>query len=489
MTRDTTMTYLSEDFLLHSKTARDLYHGYAESAPILDYHSHLSPQAIAGDATFPTITKLWLGEDHYKWRAMRLEGVSEDFIAGKAGDREKFEMWARTVSRAQCSPVYDWTHLELKRYFGIAELLSPKTAPAIYTACNERLRDPAFSARNLLRKMNVKTVCTTDDPVDDLRFHRQLAKEGFEIPVFPSFRPEKLLKIENPELFNRYCDHLASAAGAEIGSFAGLLDAVDKRHAYFHEHGCRSADIALETVPSDAFSASEIDTIFGLIRSGKTVNADQRAKFISALLLELGRMNHGRGWVQQFHLGVLRNPRTRLLSSVGPDAGGDCIGDFSQGRTLSRFLDSLDRDNRLSKTILYNINPRDNDLFAGIAGSFSDGSVPGKIQYGPAWWFADGNHGIVLNIRTLCTTGLLGRHIGMTTDSRSLLSFVRHEYFRRILCNVLGTDMERGDIPSDAGTIGGLIRGICFDNARAYFGFPSPSYQAPKEQHDFAMVR
>jgi len=484
------MTYLSDDFLLHSKRARDLFHGYAEPMPILDYHSHLSPRAIAEDATFPTITKLWLGEDHYKWRAMRAEGIEETYITGKAGDREKFEMWARTVSRACGSPVYDWAHLELKRYFGIADLLSPKTAPDIFAKCNERLQDPGFSARNLLRKMNVKTVCTTDDPVDDLRFHRQLRTEGFEISVLPSFRPEKLLKIDNTDPFNRYCDQLSSVSGITIASFADFLDAVDKRHAYFHEQGCRSADIALETVPSaEQFSSSEIDTIFSQVRGGKTVSGDQRDKFVSALLLELCRMNHRRGWVQQFHLGVLRNPRTRLFSSVGPDAGVDCIGDFSQGRPLTRFLDALDRDDHLSKTILYNINPRDNDLFACIAGSFSDGSFPGKIQYGPAWWFADGYHGIVQNIRTLCTTGLLNRHIGMTTDSRSLLSFVRHEYFRRILCNILGNDVENGDIPGDMTMIGALVSDICFDNARNYFGFDFPPFQAPKEKHDFAMVR
>jgi glucuronate isomerase len=483
------MTYLSDDFLLHSKASRDLFHGHAEQAPILDYHSHLSPKAIADNTTFPTITNLWLGHDHYKWRAMRAEGVGEDFVTGKADDRKKFEMWARTISRAQGSPVYDWTHLELKRFFGIDDLLCPETASDIFERCNERLKDPGFSAQNLLRKMKVATVCTTDDPVDDLKFHRQVADNGFEIPVFPSFRPEKLLKIDNPDVFNNYCDQLASVSGVDTGSFAGLLEAVDKRHAYFHEHGCRSADVAMETVHAEQFTASEIDAAFRLVRSRKTIGADQALKFVSALLLELGRMNHRRGWVQQFHLGVLRNPRTRLFAAVGPDAGSDCIGDFSQGRPLARFLDSLDCDNRLPKTILYNINPRDNDLFACIAGSFQDGSVPGKIQYGPAWWFADGNHGIVLNIRTLCTTGLLSRHIGMTTDSRSLLSFVRHEYFRRLLCDVLGNDMEHGDIPSDLTTIGRLVRDICFDNARNYFGFASPLHQAPKEHHDVAMVR
>jgi glucuronate isomerase len=467
--------YLTEDFLLHSKTARTLYHDFAESMPIFDYHCHLSPQSIAEDATFETITKLWLNEDHYKWRAMRANGIDERYITGSAPDREKFGMWAQTVSRAYGNPLFEWTHLELKRYFGISDLFSPETAVDIFAACNERLKDHGFSARNLLRKMNVRTVCTTDDPVDDLRFHAKLRTEKFEISVFPTFRPEKLLKIDTPDLFNRYCDQLSVAAGRDILSFADFLDAVDKRHSFFHEMGCRSADIALETAPSaEQFSASEIDAIFALVRSGKTASDGQRAKFVSALLLELGRMNHRRGWVQQFHLGVVRNPRSRLFSSIGPDAGGDCIGDFSQERPLCRFLDALDRDNQLTKTILYNINPRDNDLFACIAGSFQDGSVPGKIQYGPAWWFADGNHGIVLNIRTLCTTGLLSRHIGMTTDSRSFLSFVRHEYFRRILCNMLGEDIENGDLPGDVAAIGALVRDVCFDNARNYFGFESP---------------
>jgi glucuronate isomerase len=483
------MAYLSEDFLLHSKTARALYHEFAETAPIFDYHNHLSVQAIAVDATFPTITALWLGEDHYKWRAMRANGVDEYYITGKASDKEKFIAWADTVSRAQLNPIFDWTHLELKRYFGIADLLSPETAADIYTACNEKLQDPSFSARNLLRKMNIRTVCTTDDPVDDLRFHKQLREERFEITVLPSFRPEKLLKIDNPDCFNRYCEQLSQISAVAIASFGDLLEAIDKRHAYFHEQGCRSADLAMDVAGDEQFSASEIDAIFGSVRSGKRASEEHRAKFVSALLLELGRMNHRRGWVQQFHLGVIRNPRSRLFSNIGPDAGGDCIGDFSQGRPLCRYLDALDRDNQLTKTILYNINPRDNDLFACIAGSFQDGSCPGKIQYGPAWWFADGNHGIVLNIRTLCTNGLLSRFIGMTTDSRSLLSFVRHEYFRRILCNLLGDDIENGDLPGDIASMGALVRDICFDNARNYFGFEDPFHQEPKEKHECAMVR
>jgi glucuronate isomerase len=474
------MTYLSEDFLLHTKTARELYHGYAEPAPILDYHSHLSSQAIAEDAAFPTITRLWLGEDHYKWRAMRANGVDEYYVTGKASDKEKFDRWAETVSHAYNNPLFDWTHLELKRYFGISSLLSPETATDIYAECYEKLQDPAFSARNLLRKMNIMTVCTTDDPVDDLRFHKQLRKDRFEITVLPSFRPEKLLGIDKPDAFNRYCDTLSQASGTSIASFSDLLGALDKRHLYFHEQGCRCADIALETVCAEQFTASEIDAIFASVRSGSVVNELQRTKFVSALLLELGKMNHGRGWVQQLHLGVVRNPRSRLFATVGPDAGSDCIGDFSQGRPLCRYLDSLDRDRQLTKTILYNINPRDNDLFSCIAGSFQDGSFPGKIQYGPAWWFADGNHGIALNIRALCTSGLLSRFIGMTTDSRSLLSFVRHEYFRRILCNLLGDDIEKGDLPGDPAVMGALVRDVCFDNAQKYFGFESLIHQAPK---------
>jgi glucuronate isomerase len=420
---------------------------------------------------------------------MRANGIDEHYITGKATDREKFGMWAETVSRARYNPVFDWTHLELKRYFGIDDLFSPETATDIYAACNEKLQDAAFSARNLLRKRNIKVVCTTDDPTDDLRFHQQLQNEGFEILVLPSFRPEKVLTIDNPTCFNGYCEKLSQATGMTIASFDDLVEALDKRHVYFHEQGCRSADHAVETISVEQFSTTELNAIVARIRSGREVSDGQRAQYRAAILLELARMNHRRGWVQQFHLGVQRNPRSRLFSSIGPDAGGDCIGDVSLGQPLCRYLDALDRDNQLTKTILYNSNPRDNDLFACIAGSFQDGTVPGKIQYGPAWWFADSRDGVSRQLATLSTMGLLSRFIGMTTDSRSLLSFVRHEYFRRILCNQLGNDIENGDVPGDVAMMGALVGDICFDNARNYFGFESPFHSAQKEKHECALVR
>jgi glucuronate isomerase len=484
------MTYCSEDFLLHSGAARTLYHDYAESMPILDYHSHLSPRTIAQDDGFDTITDLWLSQDHYKWRCMRANGIDEYYITGKASDKDKFCAWADTVSRAQLNPMYDWTHLELKRYFGISDkLLSPATAPDIFASCNEKCSDPSFSARNLLRKMNVRVVCTTDDPADDLRFHAQLRKENFEIQMLPTFRPEKVLAIGDPVCFNGYIEKLSQASGIGIITFDDLVEALDKRHAFFHDLGCRSADLALETIPVEQSSAEELNAIFSCVRSGKAVNEGQRARYQAALLLELGRMNHRRGWVQQLHLGAMRNVRSRLFSRIGADAGGDCMGDGSIGRPLARYLDALDRDNQLTKTILYNINPRDDELLACIAGAFQDGSVPGKIQCGPAWWFMDHKDGIIRHLNALAGMGLVGRFIGMTTDSRSLVSFVRHEYFRRILCDWVGTAMENHDIPGDPALTGAMIRDMCFNNAQDFFRFGIAYGQTTKEKHECELVR
>jgi glucuronate isomerase len=464
------MTYLSEDFLLHSKTAQTLYHEYAEPAPILDYHCHLSPQAIADDVVADSITQVWLGGDHYKWRAMRTNGIDENFITGSAGDEEKFAMWAKTMPAIIRNPLYDWAHLELKRYFDVSgTLLSPETAAHIYAVCNEKIKDKNFSAKNLLRRMNVKVVCTTDDPIDSLAFHEQVKRDGFEITMLPTFRPDKTMAVDDPVTYNRYLDALSAVSNIDIVSYDTLLEAVDKRHEYFHLHGCRCADHALETLSEHAGTPAEIAAIFSEVRAGKTVTPAQSATFKAALMIELCKMNHHRGWVQQIHIGVIRNVRTALYKKLGPDTGLDCIGDSSFGRPLCRLLDALDTTGQLTKTILFNINPGDNEQLVTIAGAFQDGLIPGKIQLGPAWWFLDQKDGMVRQMEALSVLGLLSRFVGMTTDSRSLLSFPRHEYFRRILCNVLGGEMENGDLPGDMKLMGSIVSNICFNNAREYF--------------------
>jgi glucuronate isomerase len=464
------MSYLSEDFLLHSKTAQQLYHEYAEPAPIFDYHCHLSPRAIAEDEQTESITQVWLGGDHYKWRAMRTNGIDEHFITGTASDEEKFAKWALTIPAIVRNPLYDWTHLELKRYFGFSgTLLSNETAPYIYAACNEQIKENAFSAQNLLRRMNVKVVCTTDDPIDDLIFHEQVKREGFEIAMRPTFRPDKTMAIDDPVSYNRYLDALSEASGVSIVSYNDLLEAIDKRHDYFHQHGCSCADHALETLSECAGTAAETAAIFSEVRAGKTVTPVQSATFKAALMIELCKMNHHRGWVQQIHIGVIRNVRTALYKKLGPDTGVDCIGDSSFGRPLCRLLDALDTTGQLTKTILFNINPGDNEQLVTIAGAFQDGLIPGKIQLGPAWWFLDQKDGMVRQMEALSVLGLLSRFVGMTTDSRSLLSFPRHEYFRRILCNILGGEMENGDLPGDMKLMGSIVSNICFNNAREYF--------------------
>jgi glucuronate isomerase len=463
------MTYLSEDFLLHNKASQRLFHDYAETVPIFDYHNHLSPKLIAEDARFENITQVWLGGDHYKWRAMRSNGVDENSITGKSSDEEKFFQWAATLPYAVRNPLYDWTHLELKRYFDVDQLLSGKTAKTIFAICNEQIKDKSFSVRSLLKRMNVSVLCTTDDPVDDLAYHLQLKKENFEITVRPTFRPDKAMAIDDPMVYNRYIDELARVSGVAITSFATLLEALDIRHAYFHECGCRSSDHAFETLSEEFPAPSEIDMVFSSVRSGKAVNSAVASRFKTAMLLELCRMNHKRGWAQQLHFGVIRNVRTHVFKSLGPDTGVDCIGDFQFARPLCALLDALDATDQLTKTILFNIHPADNEMLVSIAGAFQDGKIAGKVQLGPAWWFLDQKDCMTRQLEALSGLGLLGRFVGMTTDSRSFLSFPRHEYFRRILCGVLGRDMENGDIPGDFDLIGGIVRDICFANAKNYF--------------------
>ena len=467
------VSFADENFLLHSATARRLYHEFAADAPIIDYHNHLPPRQIAEDWQFANLTRIWLAGDHYKWRAMRANGVAEHYCTGLAGDREKFEKWAETVPYTLRNPLYHWTHLELQRYFGITDLLSPSTAGDIYDRCNDLLSTPEFSVRNLLRRMNVQVLCTTDDPVDALEWHSLLQADPEPGPlVLPTFRPDKALAVEDPSSFNEWLAALEQATNRSISTYRDFLDALKQRHDFFARHGCRLSDHGLEQVYAEDFTDGEIAGIFQKIRSGGETGPAENLKIKSALLLEFGRWNHEKGWVQQFHLGALRNNNSRARRTLGPDTGWDGIGDFEQGRALARFLDRLDTDDTLAKTILYNLNPRDNELMATMAGNFNDGSTPGKIQFGSAWWFLDQKDGIEKQLNALSNMGLLSRFVGMLTDSRSFLSFPRHEYFRRILCNLFGREIENGELPGDIAWTGKIIRDICHTNAANYFNFP-----------------
>jgi glucuronate isomerase len=462
---------MDENFLLHTETARKLYHEHAAKMPIFDYHCHIPPREIAEDKRFENLTQIWLYGDHYKWRAMRTNGVEERFCTGDASDREKFEKWAETVPYTLRNPLYHWTHLELKRFFGIDKVLNPSTAREIWETCNRKLQSEEYSVRNIIRMARVHTICTTDDPTDSLEYHRQIKESGFEVHVFPAWRPDKAMAVENVRIFNQYADKLEEASGISIDSFQHLMDALHQRHEFFHANGCRLSDHGLETIPAGDYTDKEIRDLFEKIRQGNELNNNEIYKFKSCLLYEFGLMDHARGWTQQYHLGALRNNSTRLFERLGPDTGLDSIGDFEMGRPLSRFLDRLDRNDKLAKTILYNLNPRDNELMATMIGNFQDGSVPGKMQFGSGWWFLDQKDGMEKQINALSNLGLLSRFVGMLTDSRSFLSYTRHEYFRRTLCNLLGTDVENGEIPNDPELLGQMVENICFNNAKAYFNF------------------
>jgi glucuronate isomerase len=463
--------FMDENFLLQNKAAEQLYHGYAKEMPIIDYHCHLPPEEVGNDRKFENLTKIWLDGDHYKWRAMRAAGVNEKYCTGKASDFEKFEKWAQTVPQTLRNPLYHWTHMELRRPFGIQKLLNHTTAREIYDEATSMLNTDEFSARNIMRKMNVELVCTTDDPIDSLKHHAKCRKDGFEIKVLPTWRPDKAMMVENPKSFNDYIEKLEKAARISITKFDDLIQALRKRHDFFHDHGCRLSDHGLETIYAEEFSDHEIKSSFSKVRSGKSLSPLEVAKFKSAMLIHFAIMDHEKGWVQQFHLGALRNNSTRMFNQLGPDKGFDSIGDYEVARHLSRFLDKLDLGNRLSKTILYNLNPRDNELIATMTGNFNDGSVPGKMQFGSGWWFLDQKDGMIRQLNALSTLGLLSRFVGMLTDSRSFLSYPRHDYFRRILCNLLGTDMENGEIPNDFDLVGGMVKDISYNNAKNYFGF------------------
>jgi glucuronate isomerase len=443
--------------------------------PILDYHCHLPVEEIANNRNFDNLTQIWLDGDHYKWRAMRANGIAERFITGAATDYEKFEAWAATVPKTLRNPLYLWTHLELKRCFGISDkILNPDTAREIYDTCTEMLQTEEFSARNILRQMNVKLLCTTDDPVDDLAHHLALDKDpSFEIIVLPAFRPDKALAVESPEAFNQWVDQLAGAADVQIGDYESFLEALLKRHDFFHQRGCRLSDHGLERFYAEDFSVEDIARFFAKVRSGHTLTPREVLQFKSAVLLELAKMDADKNWVQQYHFSALRNVNTRAMKLLGPDTGFDTMGDAEVAGPLAKYLDKLDREHKLAKTIFYNLNPGDNDLIAAMIGNFQDGTVPGKMQFGSAWWFNDQKLGIERQLNALSNSGLLSRFVGMLTDSRSFLSYPRHEYFRRILCNMLGNDVENGELPADMQLIGNMVKDICYRNALNYFDFES----------------
>ncbi len=462
--------FLDKDFFLETESARRLYHGSAAQQPIIDYHCHLSPKDIAEDRQFPNLTAAWLEGDHYKWRAMRTNGISESFCTGDADHFAKFEKWAETVPYTIRNPLYHWTHLELKRYFGINDVLTPRTAKSIYDRASFFLDTPAFSTRHLLKKMNVELVCTTDDPADSLEHHSKIRKDDFGVRVLPTFRPDRFLAVGSPN-FSTALEQLSKAADLSIESFDDLLTALNQRADFFHSLGGRLSDHGLERIPDGPVDQSVAKRAFSKRLEGGDVDQRDAEIFAITLLDELGRTYHRLGWTQQFHLGAMRGNNTRQLRALGPDTGYDSIGDFSQARSLSRFLDGLDADDQLPKTILYNLNPRDNEVLATMAGNFQDGSVAGKIQFGSGWWFLDQKDGMERQINALSNLGLLSRFVGMLTDSRSFLSFPRHEYFRRILCNLIGNDVENGELPNDLDWLGGIVADISYGNARNYFGF------------------
>lgn len=465
-------TFMNEDFLLQTDTARQLYHEHAERMPIIDYHCHLDPRMVDEDHRFSSITELWLGGDHYKWRAMRANGIDEHFITGDASDWEKFQKWAETVPYCMRNPLYHWTHLELRTAFGIKELLNPTTARQVYDQCNDMLQQPDFSARGLMKHYNVELVCTTDDPIDTLEHHIATGKQGLDVKMLPTWRPDKAMAIESPQTYRRYIERLSMAADIEIRNYNTLLNALQRRHDFFEAQGCRLSDHGLTTFYAENFTQESINHIFEKVISGKQPSEEEDKQFKSALLLDLGRMDAQSGWTQQFHYGPLRNTNSRMMAKLGPDTGFDSMGDALAAPAMACFLDRLNSENMLTKTIIYPINPVHNDMIATMIGNFQQGPVAGKIQFGSGWWFNDQKDGIERQLNALSCNGLLSRFVGMLTDSRSFLSYPRHEYFRRILCNLLGQDVENGELPhSELTFISKMVEDICYNNAKRYFEF------------------
>jgi glucuronate isomerase len=469
------MNFIRKDFLLHTRAARRLYYQFADSEPIFDYHCHLSPRDVAENRQFKNLFEIWLEGDHYKWRAMRANGVAERFCTGNAEPLEKFQAWAATVPHTLRNPLYHWTHLELKRYFDIDELLDESSASRIWKRANERLATPELTVQGILKKFKVSTLCTTDDPTDDLRHHEAIAATGIATRVLPAFRPDKALMVDQPEHFHAWLGRLAEVANVDISSFGRFLEVLRARHDFFHAHGCRLSDHGLSRCHADSCSEKVAAKIFSKTRRGERASPEEHDQFVSFLMLYFGRLDAEKGWVKQLHLGPLRNNNARLLKQLGPDTGFDSIGDFPQAAALARYLDRLDQENALPKTILYNINPADNYAFATMIGNFQDGSVPGKIQWGSGWWFLDQKEGMEWQLNALSNLGLLSRFVGMVTDSRSFMSYPRHEYFRRVLCNLIGRDVENGELPDDDELLGPLIRNICYHNADRYLNLPGGS--------------
>lgn len=464
--------FLDADFLLYSDTARTLYHEHAAKMPIMDYHCHLVPKMIADNYQFADLTEIWLGGDHYKWRAMRGNGIPEEYITGNKSSYEKFEKWAETMPYAMRNPLYHWTHLELSRVFGIDKVLNPATAREIYEECTAKLQTPEFRSRAIMERMNVELVCTTDDPADSLEYHKAIRENGFKVKVLPTWRPDKAMMTANAEAYNHYLGQLEAASDTTISSYADLLSALEKRHKFFEEQGCGLSDHGLSTFYGDSYTEAEINAIFAKVRSGKNPTVEEDHKFQAAMLYDLAVMDAESNWVQQFHIGAIRNNNTKMFRQIGADTGYDAIGDYEVATAMNRLLDKLNTEGFLAKTILYNLNPRDNELMVTNAYNFNDGTVPGKMQYGSGWWFLDQIDGMERQMNALSALGLLSRFVGMLTDSRSFLSYPRHEYFRRILCNILGREVENGQLPeSELPFIKQMVENISYYNAKNYFGW------------------
>jgi glucuronate isomerase len=466
--------FLDENFLLKTKTAQTLYHEYAQQMPLIDYHCHLSPQQIAENMQFRNLTDAWLSGDHYKWRAMRTNGVDESYCTGNKTDEEKFMKWAETVPYTMRNPLYHWTHLELQRYFGVKEILNPSSAKGIYEQCSSMLQESTYSTQGLIQKMNVRVICTTDDPVDNLEWHQKIKDSNFPVKVFPAFRPDKAMEVNNTSSFALYVKKVEEVTNTSISNLSDYLVALKNRHDFFATMGCNVSDHGLEEIYAEEFTEKEVELIFAKALAGNDLSLTEQRKFKSAMLLHFAVWDWEKGWIQQYHLGALRNNNARMLQQLGPDTGWDSIGDFSQAAALARFLNKLDSEDQLTKTIIYNLNPADNELMATMIGNFNDGSVAGKVQYGSGWWFLDQKDGMERQLSALSNMGLISRFVGMLTDSRSFLSYPRHEYFRRIVCNLFGNEIEEGELPNDIAWTGKIIQDICFNNANQYFGWEAP---------------